>query len=231
MTVTPSISTMRDMVWMNVTGTPGTGNVTLNAALTGYQTAAAAGVVNGEINTWRFADGNAWEISTCVYTSSGTSLARTLIASSTGSLLSLSSAATCFIDNSARDIGGPMLIGKLIGANLAITTDQAIALTGAGTFTPFYAFLTNASTTPVLAAGAIYSGASKSNAIFGAPSETFTVLTSALQTRPLPNETSTAGAALAMPSYAGSGTIYLSLSTANALACTADVYIYGLRYL
>ena len=92
----------RDNVWMSVSGTPGTGAVTLGSALSGYQSASSAGVQNGETNVWRFFDaGGAWEISSCVYTSSGTSLARTLIASSTGSLLSLTSAATCCIDANA----------------------------------------------------------------------------------------------------------------------------------
>ncbi len=110
--------TFRDRVWHAVSGAPGTGAVTLAGAQSGYQTASAAGVANGETNVWTFLDGAAWEISSCVYTASGTSLARTLIASSTGSLLSLSAQATCFIDANAS------VLQSLLPATTAATASS-----------------------------------------------------------------------------------------------------------
>ena len=122
-------SIFRDNVWMTVTGTPGTGSVTLNAALAGYQTAASAGVANGELNTWKFQDGTAWEISPCTYTTSGTSIARsTFRSSSTGSKISLTSAATCAIVDASADIAAIDL------TNVA-ASDFAAAASSAGTIT------------------------------------------------------------------------------------------------
>lgn len=98
-------SALYNNVWMTITGAPGLGNVTLAAALLGYQTFAAAGVPNGQTVTCKFNDAaGAWEISSCVYSASGTSLARTLIESSTGSLLSLTSAATVMITAGRQDL-------------------------------------------------------------------------------------------------------------------------------
>lgn len=122
-------STLRDRVSMTVSGTPGTGAVTLGSAQSGYQTAAASGVQDGEINTWVFKDGSAWEISSCVYTASGTSLARTLISSSTGSLLSLSVNTTCFIDSSSQDYGNSIIGQFGDGSDGNVTISGSVTLT------------------------------------------------------------------------------------------------------
>lgn len=50
-----------DMVVQTVTGTPGTGTMTLDVAVTGFQTAAAAGIVNGTPVSYRASDGTNWE--------------------------------------------------------------------------------------------------------------------------------------------------------------------------
>ena len=77
------------------TSTTGTGTLTAGAAVTGFQTPASAGVANGQRCRIRIeTSGGAWELSTSVYTTSGTTFSRTLIASSTGSLLDLTSATT-----------------------------------------------------------------------------------------------------------------------------------------
>lgn len=85
-----------DNVKMTVSGTPGTGDVALGSALNGHQSFSDAGVVNGDTPiSVRFDDGNAWELSRVTYSTTGPTLTgRTLVDSSTGSLLSLTSAAS-----------------------------------------------------------------------------------------------------------------------------------------
>lgn len=84
----------KNRVQMTVTGTPGTGTITLNAASSGYQSFSAAYGANATVDVL-ITDGTAWEVArSCTYTHSGTTLARgTLEASSTGSAISLTSAA------------------------------------------------------------------------------------------------------------------------------------------
>ena len=56
-----TLSTFFDMVYVQVSGTPGTGTATLGSALIGFQTAAAAGITNGTPVSYRMTDGTNWE--------------------------------------------------------------------------------------------------------------------------------------------------------------------------
>lgn len=94
---------------MSVTGTPGAGTITLNAAVTDAtsgdsQTFASAGVVDGDPLRYWVTDGNAWGNEEALYTASGTTLSnRVNLESSTGSLLTLTSAAKVSLSWSSRD--------------------------------------------------------------------------------------------------------------------------------
>lgn len=83
------------------TATTGTGTITLGSALSGYQALATGD--NGKIVHYTIKDGTAWETGYGTYTHSGTTLTRTLVASSTGSLLNLSgSGVEVYLDLTSR---------------------------------------------------------------------------------------------------------------------------------
>jgi hypothetical protein len=116
---------------------------------------------------------------------------------------------------------GLTLLGSLLGANLNSTADQAIAIPEYPAYLITHILVTNPSATPTLAAGGFYSAASKAGFTLVAASQSYTSLT-------------TAAAALLCTLASGNNNvltgpnIYLSLTTANGSACTADVYVFGL---
>lgn len=86
--------------------TTGTGTLTLVAAISGYNTFANAGVVNGEIVTYTIRDGSNSEVGRGTYTSSGTTLSRDTVLSSTnsGSKISCSGNQQVMISLASEDI-------------------------------------------------------------------------------------------------------------------------------
>ena len=93
-------------VKMTVSGTPGTGTITLGAATSGYQSFAAAGVATGALVSYVIEDGANWELGTGTYTASGTTLARSTIlgSSNSGAAISATSAALVYLTALASDI-------------------------------------------------------------------------------------------------------------------------------
>jgi len=102
------MSEHKNFVKMTVSGTPGTGTITLGSAVSGFQSFASAYGANATVDV-SIVDGTAWEVARdCTYTNSGTTLTRgTLEASSTGSALSLTSAAVVTVTATA-DFGRRM---------------------------------------------------------------------------------------------------------------------------
>ena len=88
------------------TSTTGTGTITLGSAKDNYQTFADAGVANADVVRYIIEDtGGAFEIGTGTYTSSGTTLSRTVSESSnSNNAINLSGSATVFVGATAQDL-------------------------------------------------------------------------------------------------------------------------------
>lgn len=100
------------------TATTGTGTVTLGSAESGYQSFADAGVSNSDIVRYVIEDGDNWEIGTGTYTSSGTTLSRTVSESNNSdAAINLSGSAVVFVGAAAEDIGDDNAVSVTIGGS------------------------------------------------------------------------------------------------------------------
>ena len=108
------------------TSTTGTGTITLGNAVSGFQTFADAGITNGQTVRYAIDDGANFEIGSGTYTSSGTTLTRSVTESSNSdSAISLSGSAEVFIAATVADLN-PLYI-----ANPSSATNPTAAGTNA----------------------------------------------------------------------------------------------------
>lgn len=112
-----AIAKLLDRVKMSVTGTPGTGSITLGSAAVKYQSLTGAGAANGDTVSYLIDDNATWEIGVGTYNSGVLSRDTVKASSSGGSKISASSAATVFITVLAQDIQSG------IGANNLVRLD------------------------------------------------------------------------------------------------------------
>jgi hypothetical protein len=110
--------------------TVGTGTITLGSAKSGYQSFAAAGLVDGDLVRYVIEDGINWEIGTGIYTASGLTLSRLPTESSNSGLeIELSGSATIFVGATALDIKGGSSIGTIAASTLDISSGDAFSYT------------------------------------------------------------------------------------------------------
>jgi microcystin-dependent protein len=91
------------------TATTGTGTITLGSAASGFLTFAQSDVADGDIVSYGIQDGTSREVGTGTYTSSGTTLTRTVVKSTnSNTAISLSGSAEVFITPLASDISSAL---------------------------------------------------------------------------------------------------------------------------
>jgi hypothetical protein len=117
-------------------------------------------------------------------------------------------------------IGSQCVVGQIIGANMNVTTDQQFAWTQGGKFIVTGMISTNPSLSMTTAAGGVYNATSKSGVIVAAATaySNLTVATSAQLTLT---------AATNVWTYTAATMPYLSLTTGQGVAATADIYLIG----
>lgn len=117
------------------TATAGTGTITLGSAVSGYLTFALAGVANGDVVSYGIKDGANSEVGTGTYTSSGTTLTRTVTKSTNANAaISLSGSAEVFITARAEDILNTA--DPLSSSQVATQSDQETATSTTLAVTP-----------------------------------------------------------------------------------------------
>ncbi len=115
------------------------------------------------------------------------------------------------------------VLGSLRGANMNTTADQVIAIAaGVSKYLVTAVYVTNCSTNLTLAVGGVYSAASKGGTAVVANTQLYSGLTGT-STQLLPLTIAAAGLIVALTG----ANMYLSLTTAQGGAATADVYIVG----
>jgi len=113
------------------TTTTGTGTITLGSAVAGYQSFADAGVSDGITVRYVIEEGNNWEIGTGVYTTSGTTLARTVLESNNSdAAITLAGTAEVYVTATSEDFGSAIKVSsQVISANTTVgATESAFSV-------------------------------------------------------------------------------------------------------
>ena len=123
------------------------------------------------------------------------------------------------------------VIAKLLGANMNVITDQALALqisdadnqlvTLAGNFILDKIVVTNASISLTTAVGGVYTAVTKGGTAVVAAGQVYTALTASTKFVALTLANS------ALTDVLNLSNLYFSLTTAQGAAATADIYVYG----
>jgi hypothetical protein len=120
---------------------------------------------------------------------------------------------------------GGILLGKLISANMNSTDDQRIAMfSNPSKFILRRIVVTNASISLTTAAGGVYTAASKGGTAVVASSQAYSSLSASTLFLDLTLSTTGSASTTVKSSIPN---LYLSLTTAQGAAATADVYVYG----
>ncbi len=123
-----------------------------------------------------------------------------------------------------QTVGANRLLGKLVGADLNIVTDQAIPIGNAANYIVRRITITNVSTTlgGGITAGGFYNATSKpGGGILVAATQIFTALTAASKLL----DATLSGVSLTDVQTAAN--LYFSLTTGFGSAATADIYVWG----
>jgi hypothetical protein len=92
------------------TVTSGSDTIILGDAVTGFLNFITASVADGDTVSYGIKDGDNHEVGRGVYSASSSSLTRSLLNSTTGSLLNLSGASEMYITALAEDIGAASIL-------------------------------------------------------------------------------------------------------------------------
>jgi hypothetical protein len=105
------------------TATTGTGTITLGSAVSGFLSFSGAGIQDGDTVTYAIQDGSNSEIGRGVYTSSGTTLTRSVLKSTNSdAAISLSGTAQVFITPAAQDF--LQVVNAQTGTSYTIVSDD-----------------------------------------------------------------------------------------------------------
>ena len=115
--------------------------------------------------------------------------------------------------------GTPFMLGRLLSANMNSTSDQAIYVVSSN-YVLYGILVTNASTSLTTAAGGVYTAASKGGTAIVASTQVYTALTGSTKALWLTIAAAGQDKLTAAP-------IYLSLTTGQGSAATADAYVFG----
>ena len=129
------------------------------------------------------------------------------------------------VGNALPNQFGGILLGKLIGANMNSTADQQITmLDNPSKFILRRIVVTNASISLSTAAGGVYTAVSKGGTAVVAAAQAYSSLTTSALFLDLTLSTTSSASTTVKSSIPN---LYLSLTTGQGAAATADVYVYG----